>query len=61
MTYTIRAYKSRQQAESGRFQPEDNSNTGSWTTAQHIARGLATDYGFALVVNNETGERHYFD
>ena len=57
--YTVRAYESRAQGESGRATPKESSGAHDWRAAQHYAKQLAQDYGAAVIVNNETGARHW--
>ncbi len=59
--YTLRAYASRKQGESGRVSPLETSNTDDWTTAKHYAKNLANDHGACVTVNNTTGERHWIE
>jgi hypothetical protein len=58
--YTVRAYESRAQGEAGRTTPKETSGAHDWQTAQHYARQLASDYGAAVIVNNDTGARYWY-
>jgi hypothetical protein len=61
MLYTVRAYPSKEAAESGKVGPSERSNTGSYDTALHYAKAMAEDHGYAILVNNVTNNRAYFE
>jgi hypothetical protein len=61
MKYTIRAYHSRQEAESGRVRELEKCETGSWHTAQHLAVQMSREDGYAILVNDKSGARHCYE
>jgi hypothetical protein len=58
--YTVRAYQSRAQGAAGRTTPLESTGAHDWRTAQHYAKQYARDYGAAVIVNNDTGARHWY-
>ena len=56
MLYAVRAFYSKAAAQHGEL-PSYVSQTGSFTTAMHVANDLSRHYGAALVVNRDTGAR----
>lgn len=58
MKYKMRAYRSRQEAESGRSTPIETCETGSWITAQHLAVQMSKDHGYAIIANTVSGSWH---
>lgn len=60
MNFTIRVYTSKQAGQSGKL-PIESFNTGSLQLAEREAKEYSDFYGAAVVVDNYTGKRTWFE